>query len=98
MDVPDSEVTASVPAAALRRIALRASRRRIVMTPWGDSDTLRERKLRPGPGVPRIDIRQSQRERLYGAMVASTAERGYEATGIPDLLRISGVSRDTFDA
>ena len=37
-----------------------------------------------------------RRERLFAAMVASCAERGYEGTSVADLLRLSGVSRATF--
>lgn len=65
-------------------------------TPWGDSRELRARKLRPGPGVPRRDVEANQRERLFGAMVASVGEHGYEATRVADVLEISGVSRNTF--
>ncbi|HET7444672.1 MAG TPA: TetR/AcrR family transcriptional regulator, partial [Solirubrobacterales bacterium] len=38
----------------------------------------------------------NQRERLFGAMVASVAERGYIATTVNDLVEISGVSSRTF--
>lgn len=68
----------------------------MVVTPWGMSDSLRERRLRPGPGVPRADVVRNQRERLFGAMVASVYERGYAATTVNDLVRISGVSSRTF--
>jgi AcrR family transcriptional regulator len=52
--------------------------------------------LRPGPGTPREVGTQNQLERLFGAMVASVAEKGYEKTTVADLLRLSGVSRSTF--
>jgi AcrR family transcriptional regulator len=65
-------------------------------TPWGDSEGLRERMLPPGRGTPREEVRRNQRERLMGAMVASCAERGYEATRVEDLVTISGVSRRAF--
>jgi AcrR family transcriptional regulator len=68
----------------------------MVVTPWGNSESLRERRLRPGPGVPREDVVRNQRERLFGAMVASVYERGYAATTVNDLVRISGVSSRTF--
>src|SRR4051794_24973161 len=68
----------------------------MVATPWGPSESLRDRRLRPGPGVPREQVVANQRERLFGAMVASVAERGYEATRVSDLVEISGVSSRTF--
>jgi AcrR family transcriptional regulator len=68
----------------------------MVVTPWGDAEKLRERRLRPGPGVPRSEVERNQRERLYGAMVAALAEKGYEATTLKDLARISGVSSRSF--
>ncbi|HEU4737914.1 MAG TPA: TetR/AcrR family transcriptional regulator [Solirubrobacterales bacterium] len=68
----------------------------MVATPWGDSDSLRDRRLRPGPGVPREDVIGNQHERLFGAMVASVSERGYAGTTVNDLVKISGVSSRTF--
>lgn len=68
----------------------------MVDTPWGDSEDLRSRKLAPGRGTPQEEVERNQRERLYAAMVASTAEKGYQETTVADLLRISGVSRSTF--
>ena len=68
----------------------------MVATPWGESDSLRERRLRPGPGTPREEVERNQRERLYGAMVASLARKGYEATTVADLTELSGVSSRTF--
>ncbi len=68
----------------------------MVATPWGQSDALRERRLRPGPGRPRDEVIANQRERLFGAMVASVAERGYIATTVNDLVEISGVSSRSF--
>ena len=68
----------------------------MVMTPWGDSAELRERRLRPGPGVPREEVVANQRERLFGAMVAAVARRGYRTTTVADLVEISGVSSRTF--
>jgi len=52
--------------------------------------------LRRGPGTPREEVIANQRERLFGAMVASVANRGYEATRVADLAEISGVSSRSF--
>lgn len=68
----------------------------MVETPWGDSEELRARKLTPGRGNPPQEVERNQRERLFAAMVAATAEKGYQETTVADLLRISGVSRSTF--
>lgn len=68
----------------------------MVATPWGQSGSLRDRRLRPGPGRPREEVIANQRERLFGAMVASVAERGYIATTVNDLVEISGVSSRSF--
>jgi AcrR family transcriptional regulator len=65
-------------------------------TPWGDAASLRERKLRPGRGTPREEAERNQRERLFAAMVATVAEKGYEATTVADLVELSGVSRSAF--
>jgi AcrR family transcriptional regulator len=68
----------------------------MVETPWGDSGELRERMLRPGPGTSGDEVARNQRRRLFGATVASVAERGYEATRVADLVEISGVSSRSF--
>jgi len=68
----------------------------MVRTPWGDAASLRERKLRPGRGTPREEAGRNQRERLFAAMVATVAEKGYEATTVADLVELSGVSRSAF--
>ncbi len=65
-------------------------------TPWGKVDRLRERMLRPGPQPSREEGARNQLERLYGAMVASVADKGYAATTVGDLLELSGVSRSSF--
>ena len=68
----------------------------MVRTPWGDAAELRNRKLRPGRGTPRAEAERNQRERLFAAMVATVAEKGYEATTVADLVKLSGVSRSAF--
>ena len=65
-------------------------------TPWGDSADLRSMKMSPGRGNPPEESDRSQRERLFGAIVALSAERGYEATKIADLVSLAGVSRAAF--
>lgn len=56
--------------------------------------------LRPLPRGPhalsREEVAQSQRERLFIAMIESVAERGYAQTSVADVLTRSGVSRATF--
>src|SRR5689334_14986804 len=69
---------------------------RMVATPWGDSRRLSEKTLPPGRGTTAAEAEQNHRERLYGAMVANVAEKGYEATTIVDLVEVSGVSRSAF--
>jgi AcrR family transcriptional regulator len=68
----------------------------MVNTPWGPSESLRDRRLRPGPGMDPEDVARNQRARLFGAMVACVSERGYTATRLSDLLELSGVSGNTF--
>jgi AcrR family transcriptional regulator len=68
----------------------------MVRTPWGDADTLRDRKLQPGRRLPPKEVARNQRERLFAALVAVVAEKGYEATRVEDLLELSGVSRSAF--
>jgi len=68
----------------------------MVVTPWGNSETLRERMLTPGPSKPPESVADNQRQRLFGAMVASVAECGYADTRIADLVDISGVSLRSF--
>jgi AcrR family transcriptional regulator len=52
--------------------------------------------MRPGRGNPPEESERSQRERLFGAMVAISSEKGYEATKIADLVKLAGVSRAAF--
>jgi AcrR family transcriptional regulator len=68
----------------------------VTVTPWGDSEGLRERKLSPGPGMDQRAVLANQRERLLVATVAVVADRGYETTRVEDLLVVAGVSRNAF--
>jgi AcrR family transcriptional regulator len=68
----------------------------MTMTPWGDSNDLRNRRLQPGPGVPRDEVERNQRERLYGATVVVVAKKGYGKATVADLTDMAGVSRTTF--
>src|SRR5436305_12472353 len=68
----------------------------MAMTPWGDSESLRERRLSPGRSVTREDVELNHRERLYGATVAVTAGKGYAETTVTDVIRVAGVSPNTF--
>lgn len=65
-------------------------------TPWGDSGSLRDRKLQPVRGTSADEVRQNQRERLFAATIACVAERGFAATTVEDLVELSGVSRRSF--
>ena len=67
----------------------------MVETPWGDPAELRTRKLPPGRGNAE-EVKRSQRERLFAAMVAALAEQDFEAITVAELLRLSGVSRKSF--
>jgi len=68
----------------------------MVRTPWGDATKLREKRLPPGRGRSRQETERNQRERLFAAVVATVAEKGYEATTVADLVELSGVSRSAF--
>jgi AcrR family transcriptional regulator len=68
----------------------------MVRTPWGNAEELRAKKMRPGRGNAPEESDRSQRERLFGAMVALSSEKGYEATKIADLVKVAGVSRAAF--
>jgi AcrR family transcriptional regulator len=65
-------------------------------TPWGESEELRDRRLRPGSGQSRAATERNQRERLFAALTAVVAEKGYEPTRVADLVALSGVSRSSF--
>jgi AcrR family transcriptional regulator len=68
----------------------------MVVTPWGTSEELREKMLAPGPSNAPGSVAENQRQRLFGAMVTSVAERGYANTRVADLVEISGVSLRSF--
>lgn len=68
----------------------------MTVTPWGDSDQLRSRKLHPIRGASPEAVAESQRERLYGAMVACVYEHGFASTTLAQLGEISGVSSRSF--
>jgi AcrR family transcriptional regulator len=52
--------------------------------------------MRPGRGTPRDEADRNHRERLFAAIVALVNEKGYEATRIADLVKLSGISRSAF--
>ncbi len=90
--IPDEETGSTYGGAD----APRNGRPTTVKTPWGDARTLRDRKLQPGRRLPPDQVARNQRERLFAALVAVVAEKGYEATRVADLLDLSGVSRSAF--
>jgi AcrR family transcriptional regulator len=47
-------------------------------------------------GLPRELVEQSQRERLLAAVIRVTAEKGYQASSVADILNKAGVGRETF--
>lgn len=62
-----------------------------------DAPDLRKWRLPRGRhGLPRELVTRSQRERLLAAVVRVTAEKGYEATTVADILEDAGVGRETF--
>src|SRR4051794_34903753 len=67
-----------------------------VVTPWGHTAELRERKLQPGRGAPRAEVVQNQRERLCGGVIAVVSERGYEDATVADVIEACSVSRSDF--
>jgi AcrR family transcriptional regulator len=59
-------------------------------------DLRRWRLPRGRHGLPRELVTRSQRERLLAAVVRVTAEKGYEATTVGDILGDAGVGRESF--
>jgi AcrR family transcriptional regulator len=53
-------------------------------------------KLRPGPGIPRAEVRRSQRARISHGMVEAVAEQGYRGVTIRGLTELAEVSSRTF--
>jgi AcrR family transcriptional regulator len=68
----------------------------VIITPWGDADQLHEKKLRPGGGSGAARTADNQRERLFAAIVATVAAKGYEATTVADVSELSGVSKSSY--
>ena len=68
----------------------------MVRTPWGNAADLRSMKMRAGRGNVPEESERSQRERLFGAMVAISSEKGFEATRIGELAQVAGVSQAAF--
>jgi AcrR family transcriptional regulator len=55
------------------------------------------RRLPHGPsGMDREEVARNQRARLYGAMIESIAQRGYQATTVAHVIGLAGVSRRAF--
>jgi len=55
------------------------------------------RRLPHGPsGMEREEVARNQRARLYGAMIESIAQRGYQATTVAHVIGLAGVSRRAF--
>jgi AcrR family transcriptional regulator len=68
----------------------------MVKTPWGDASELRERRLQPGRAQSRKGVEESQRERIYAAMVAVASSRGYAQTRVAEVAELAGVSSRCF--
>jgi AcrR family transcriptional regulator len=68
----------------------------LVQTPWGKGGELGERVMDCGPRARPGAAAQNQREQLFGAMVAVCTVRGYEATGVGEVIALAGVSRSDF--
>ena len=55
------------------------------------------RRLPHGPnGMDRDAVARNQRGRLYGGMIESVAQRGYQATTVAHVIALAGVSRRAF--
>jgi AcrR family transcriptional regulator len=61
------------------------------------TDELASQRLPRGRhGLPREQVVQSQRSRIFRAMAETMAAKGYAATSVAEVLRAAGVSRETF--
>src|SRR5580704_3107182 len=55
------------------------------------------RRLPHGPsGMERDEVARNQRARLYGGMIESVSQRGYQATTVAHVIGLAGVSRRAF--
>ncbi len=55
------------------------------------------RRLPHGPnGLDREEVARHQRARIFGAMIESVSQRGYQATTVADVIALAGVSRRAF--
>lgn len=54
------------------------------------------RRLPPGPGRRREEVRAHQRARLIAATIELAAERGYRRTTVEDIAGLAGVSKASF--
>src|ERR1700722_5246473 len=55
------------------------------------------RRLPHGPnGLGREEVARNQRARIFGAMIESVSERGYQLTTVADVIALAGVSRRAF--
>jgi AcrR family transcriptional regulator len=63
----------------------------------GDANAVDNRPLPRGPhGLPREEVRESQRGRMLSAIAEAVADKGYNATTVGDVVAGAGVSRKTF--
>lgn len=58
--------------------------------------TVGERLPRGRHGLTREEVVQSQRGRIFRAMAETMARKGYATTSVSEVLRVAGVSRETF--
>jgi AcrR family transcriptional regulator len=55
------------------------------------------RRLPHGPnGMGREEVRRNQRTRIYGGMIESVSQRGYQGTAVAHVIALAGVSRRAF--